>query len=33
MFFTGTPAFVVPIVAALVIVVTAIVGFLLDRTA
>ena len=33
MFFTGTPATVVPVVAALVIIITAIVGYLLDRTA
>jgi len=33
MFFTGPPAYVVPIVAAIVIVVTGIVGYLLDRTA
>ena len=33
MFFTGTPAVVVPIVAAVVLVITGVVGFLLDRSA
>jgi len=33
MFFTGTPATVVPVVVILVVLVTALVGYLLDSTA
>jgi hypothetical protein len=33
MFFTGTPAFVVPIVVVFVVLITALVGYVLDRTA
>ena len=33
MFFTGTPATIVPIVVVIVVLVTALVGYLLDRTA
>ena len=33
MFFTGTPATIVPIVVIIVAVVTVLIGYLLDRTA
>jgi hypothetical protein len=33
MFFSGTPAAIVPIVVVVVVLVTALVGYLLDRTA
>jgi hypothetical protein len=33
MFYTGTPAFVVPIVVVVVVLITALVGYFLDRTA